>query len=105
MATIITEAGFESQRRIVTIDNIPGRTTPLVLGSVYTGDSLSLSGFVTGTTYADAKSQAETLATTFKNSDQMTVGTFSGYVESFSYSDVPNKKSLKISIKMRKFPA
>ncbi|MDF1565350.1 MAG: hypothetical protein P1V51_20095 [Deltaproteobacteria bacterium] len=105
MSTVITDAQVEAQREIIVVDNLPGRTTPLYLGSVLKGDVVTLSGWVTGTSYSDTMGQLTSLRATFDAQATMTIGAYTGYVESFSHSDRPGKKSQRLTIRLRRLPA
>lgn len=90
-------------KALVALTDIPGRSTPLYLGARYEGKELTLSGYVLGTSYSDAKSYLDTLESNFKNQESWTVGDFTGYVQRFSYSLAPKAKSQKVAITLRRF--
>jgi hypothetical protein len=91
------------RKALVALTDIPGHTTPLYLGARYEGKDIQLSGYVKGTSHADAKAFLASLEADFKAQEQWTVAGFTGYVDSFAYSEVPNAKGHRVSITLRRF--
>lgn len=104
MAHLVTVQNETRLRKaLVALTDIPGRTTPLYLGARYEGKDLQLSGYVKGTSYADAVALLASLEADFKAQEQWTVAGFTGYVESFSYAQVPNARGHRVSITLRRY--
>jgi hypothetical protein len=100
------------RRTIYSVDDAPGSTEPIFLGSKYAGESVQLGMLVTGATFAEAQTYIDTtLKALFKTQEIVEISPtgdivalgvdITGKVEALSFSKKPNNRRQRVNMSFK----
>ena len=104
--------GSNHRKTIYSVDDAPGSTEPIYLGSKYIGETVQIGMLITGSSYEDARVYIETtLVGLFKANDIITIGpggdidtlgiSLTGKIESMTYGLKPVTSRQKVNMSFR----